>query len=433
MKRNFVKFSAAAVFFLSSIAPVSAFAASYEVESTNSAIMGNVSVSIEQDIPEYAVIPGRNTGMHVSIRNNAEPIWVRASIEYESHEKDINISDDLVTVSDGPWEYINGYYYYTEPVKTDTSVSFIEDMTVPPDWGSDMKGLKFDITVNVDAVQEANFTPDFNTDDPWFGTVIEASTDAEYTERKNSDGSFSIAFKGGAEGLVKTGDNFFSNWPNLMPGDVISDRITLKNDYSRRVEIFFRSEALTDSELAKAIGLTISNSEGTVYSGTLADSVSEDISVAELYKGDEEVLTYTVSVPDDLGNDFAMNELKTKWIFTADVKSPGSGSISGSYGGGSQWTDSDHGPGVTEESQADLNEDDASDDSGAAEDNASGPIDTIRDAVDTITKWVNDKIPDTGEGVMSAIPFIGLIASSAGLAVLKIKDKKKEDSDEINK
>ncbi|MFR3808776.1 MAG: hypothetical protein ACLTX3_07460 [Lachnospiraceae bacterium] len=71
---------------------------------------------------------------------------------------------------------------------------------------------KMELHFTADAVQIKNFTPDFDSDDPWFGTVIEKSITDEYIIPGEKHDLFSVSYEGGAEGLVKVGDDFFSNW-----------------------------------------------------------------------------------------------------------------------------------------------------------------------------------------------------------------------------
>lgn len=202
--------------------------------------------------------------------------------------------------------------------------------------------------LTADAVQEANFTPDWNAGDPWFGTVIETCVHTSYDPKLAGSQVFSVVFENGADGLVKTGEDFFSNWASLMPGDTVSGQVTLKNSYRRTVTMYFKTETIADDALLKALNLEIKNGDTVIYSGTMDGAMAERVKIASLAMNEEAILTYTVSVPKELNNSYALSKTQTKWIFSAYMSS----SSGGGGGGGGHKTpggnSGDHRPGTTQ-------------------------------------------------------------------------------------
>lgn len=202
--------------------------------------------------------------------------------------------------------------------------------------------------LTADAVQEANFTPNWNASDPWFGTVIETCVHTSYDPKLTGNQVFSVVFENGADGLVKTGEDFFSNWASLMPGDTVSGQVTLKNSYRRTVTMYFKTESIADDALLKVLHLEIKNGDTVIYSGTMDGAVTERVKLASLAVNEEAILTYTVSVPKELNNSYALSKTQTKWIFSAYMSSSSGG---GGGGGGHKATggnSGDHGPGTTQ-------------------------------------------------------------------------------------
>lgn len=336
------------------LAPLPAYAVTYQTEVTNGVSIGDISISLNEyeydkdgnEIPyqdHKVILPGQTVDKLVRITNNAKPAWIRAKLEYISADGLTGLSDDMCTLDSSDWIRCGDYYYYTKPVQSKESINFLKKVKMPTDWDSSTADSEFSLIVTADAVQEANFEPDFSGDDPWFGTPIETCVHTSYTEKMSANQKFAVQFENGADGLVKIGDDFFSNWENLMPGDIVSDTVTLRNNYNRTVYIYFRTETIQDDDLLKKLHLEIKNGEETIYSGTMDGGIKDNILLASLPYQGESTLTYTVSVPKELGNAFAMTNTQTKWIFSAEMKR----SSGGGGGGGSHSSSGSHKPDTT--------------------------------------------------------------------------------------
>lgn len=335
--------------------PCMAYAGEYTTEVTNNVTLGDVSISLSEyeldedgkEVPyqnDKQVLPGQTVDKIVRITNNANASWIRVKVEYTSEEGLDSLSDDELILADGDWEKSGDYYYYKKPVAKDESVDFLKRVQIPASWDSTYAEKGFSMILTADAVQEANFTPNWNASDPWFGTVIETCVHTSYDPKLTGNQVFSVVFENGADGLVKTGEDFFSNWASLMPGDTVSGQVTLKNSYRRTVTMYFKTESIADDALLKVLHLEIKNGDTVIYSGTMDGAVTERVKLASLAMNEEAILTYTVSVPKELNNSYALSKTQTKWIFSAYMSSSSGG------GGGHKTTggnSGDHGPGTT--------------------------------------------------------------------------------------
>ena len=240
----------------------------YHTEVINEIGLGDVSIGLKEytldkdgdKIPyenRHAMLPGQRVDRMIYVENKANSAWVRIKLEYTSKDGIKGMGDQLMNVESDDWLPIGGYWYYRKPLAKGETVAFMDKMIIPPEWDESYSEKSFSVIVTAEAVQEQNFVPDFQSEDPWFGTVIETCVHTTYDTKNVGTQDFSIAFESGAEGLVKVGDDFFSNWGTLMPGDVVSDHVTQKNAYSRPVRMFFRTETVADDMLLQALKLQI--------------------------------------------------------------------------------------------------------------------------------------------------------------------------------
>ena len=311
------------------------------IEVINNVGMGNVSITLVETqmdpvlhkiVPfeqNRTILPGETVSEIVNIKNEGEPAWIRAKIDFRT-KAEVNLKEEDCIFAEGWIKKEDGYWYWPKEVKSGESVEWLRSFHVPAEWTSDqVKKTKFHTDVRADAVQSRHFEPDFKAKDPWFGTVIETSL-YNYTRKDNAtDTKFLVLFEGGAEGLVSKGDNFFSNWHTLMPGDKLEDSISVKNDYVRKIKLFFRTENATETELEKAVKLKIYRGSDCIYDGTLAGTRDEMV-LAVMDPGTEFVIKYTLEVPAELRNKYDLTEGQVKWIFRAEML--------GSYAKDGKWT-----------------------------------------------------------------------------------------------
>lgn len=316
---------------VATLAPcIPVYAEGDSVEITNNVGMGNVSIRINSEqydeatgknIPweqKRTVLPGETVSEIVSVTNEGEPAWIRVKLDFET-KAEVNITEEECEIVDGWEKHKDGYYYWTKEVATGETVQFLESIDVPAEWTSEQVAkTDFTACVRADAVQTRHFTPNFKSDDPWFGTIIEVSA-YNYTRKEDAtDIGFSVAYEGGAEGLVNKGDDFFSNWMTLMPGDSLEDTVAIRNDYDRKVKMYFRTENETSTDLEEHIYLKIYRGEELIYDGTLAGTKKESV-LAVMDPGTSFVIKYKLDVPAELNNKYDLTDGQVKWIFRAEL------------------------------------------------------------------------------------------------------------------
>ena len=316
----------------------------YSTEVENRIGTGDVRITLEEyeldalgrEIPYQdgkRVVPGQRISKIVKVGNRAETAWIRAGVEYADAE---GMTDDHLELESG-WVRRGAYFYWTQPVQRGEEICLFRNIRIPSEWDESRSEQSFSLTVTAQAIQADNFQPDFQGEDPWFGVPIEACGHGE-SEGGGEPGNqeFAIVFENGSEGFVRTGEDFFGNFSQLMPGDEVTDSVEIGNRYGRNIGIYFRTEIPDQEEKAKEllekVELTIRNGGKEIYRGALgAEGLRDGVCLAEnLAKGETVDLSYELRMPRELNNAWALREAGVRWIFRAEYDLP-----SGSSGGGS--------------------------------------------------------------------------------------------------
>lgn len=332
MKKHFFAVFAAAMVFCIPLQVHAAFSDTVSVE--NHISTGDVRIELK----EYAVkngkevaysdpktvLPGDVISKIPRITNYAQPCWVRAKISFQNSQKDLEGLDESLLEGIGTdWKKSGEYYYYTKVLKKKESVDLFTGVRIPSQWTEAHSGQKLEIEIRADAIQAANFKPDFQAMSPWRNQVIE-----ECIHEKNGTAtckmekiSLSVQFNGAAHKLIAVPDDFFANFFAAMPGDILTDTITVSNTTGREAEIFFRTAIESQNEeqleLLEQLKLNISMKQETLYEGDLkAASLANGISLGTFSPGQTETLSFSITVPDSLKNAYALRDAAVKWIFT---------------------------------------------------------------------------------------------------------------------
>ena len=172
-------------------------------------------------------------------------------------------------------------------------------------------------------------------------------------------GDTSVRYDGGAEKFVflpgndSSSTDLFDNFKNVMPGDVVTQQITVTNNKEKvsKVKIYLRAETHTDDESAlgqdvqnalpdsvsmkdflSRLSLKVKNGDTVIYeaSADQLGGLQENVLLGTFRQGEGTTLTVELSVPADLGNEYANRIGEVDWVFTAEeIKSSGHSSGGG--------------------------------------------------------------------------------------------------------
>jgi len=153
-------------------------------------------------------------------------------------------------------------------------------------------------------------------------TLPTLAADGKVTYSGNA-GEF--VFTPGSEGSLT---DLFPNFKDVMPGDTLTQRITVKNDADKnvKVKIYIRSLGADEAsrEFLSQLGLMVQNSKENEMGYMFAAAASETAQLTDwvclgtLYSGGEVNLDVTLAVPVELGNEFQNKVGILTWEFKVE-------------------------------------------------------------------------------------------------------------------
>jgi len=275
---------------------------------------------------EY-VTPNSTISNIKRITNEGEhSCYLRAKVtffETEQVTKDclLGISDEWILKEDG-------YYYRKEAVESKGSVDLFTGIYIPNHVPDGQEGMTFFMSVEVDALQEQNVVPDYEAEQPWGEVaVLKAETDGQnIVSSVESYTAFSISYLGNVDGFIAQPEDFFSNFPALYPGEEFSDTLELENHSADQIRLFFRSSTLDEEDdtlQRMQMKISIEHPDGTVmevYSGPIeTDAFAKDTEIITLSPGQSGRLHFTVIMPSDMDNAYALKHKSVFWTFSTEV------------------------------------------------------------------------------------------------------------------
>lgn len=254
------------------------------------------------------------------IINRSADCFVRAHVEVVMDgecERPLSIDDIYGLSSD--WICKDNYFYYTKILREGQQTDLFEGIHIPEDWDyGDAEG--FSIEVKAEAVQSANFMPDFNKELPWGAVELTAAAKAEgndYMEAKPISLVSDAAYTSGGGFQCNTSE-LFDGFENIMPGSKYEKTVNLQNDSKGTLKVSLEVAA-KDSELNRKLQLNITAGDAQIYNGTVAAAGNlSELNIMEIARGNSGALKMELELPADADNAYIEMQDDIVWTLTAD-------------------------------------------------------------------------------------------------------------------
>ena len=137
-----------------------------------------------------------------------------------------------------------------------------------------------------------------------------------------------VRYEGGAEkfvflpGTAYSENDLFDNYKMVMPGDVLTQRITIRNTSGKPVRIYLRAEKVDEQyeDFLSRINLQVAAKDGQIFDAAASETgqLTENTLLGTFRKGGVTDLVLTLTVPYDLGNEYMCTMGVVPWTFLVE-------------------------------------------------------------------------------------------------------------------
>ena len=263
------------------------------------------------------VLPGEVVPLNTKINNLGIDCYVRAKITYTLNNTQYNESN-YINGDYKNWTKKDDYYYYDSVLNQSEVINLFDAIQIPNEITNESSGDTLIVHILVEAVQAKNF------DGNWDEVDIKEAVNRSYS--MDSEGKSEIIYENNADKYIDIGDGFFNNLGGLLPGDNITDQITINNNSNNKIRyhLSIDKKNLTDEEtdLLKNVNITIKNSKGEeLYNGKLTEV--NNLLLGIFNSGYNGIITFTISIPSNLDNEYSKIATKIIWVFSVEEEKSG--------------------------------------------------------------------------------------------------------------
>lgn len=271
------------------------------------------------------ILPGMAISKISRISNLGNACYVRAKAVFSGTDE---LDDSCLCGIGEDWiKAADGCYYCRSILAEGGAVEFFQGLQIPEDFSQEAEEQQITLTVQVDAIQSRNITPDFQAEAPWGIVEIQEAKVTDNGEvrvfRTASEQKFVVEYQGEAAALIINEENFFGNLPTLLPGDEYTDGAKLVNSGDKPVRLYFRSIVEDDTDITDQIELCIETEvdgkSKLIYEGPLrAGQLAEDTLLMTISAQNTGKMVFSLHVPADMDNEYTLQDKAVRWIFSTE-------------------------------------------------------------------------------------------------------------------
>ena len=137
-----------------------------------------------------------------------------------------------------------------------------------------------------------------------------------------------VTYEGGAEKFVfipgseYSDSDLFENFKGVLPGDVLTQTITVQNDTDAQVRIYMRAEPVKqeDVDFLNQMHMTVTSGSKEIFDAQAdeQDGLAKNSLLGTFKKSGSTELTVTLTVPAELGNEYMGAIGVVPWAFTVE-------------------------------------------------------------------------------------------------------------------
>lgn len=132
-----------------------------------------------------------------------------------------------------------------------------------------------------------------------------------------------VNYEGGAEKFVfLKDDDLFDNFKGVLPGDVIEQKITVRNNTEGDVRIYLRAEPVSDEDrdFLEQLELNVVSGSKEIFDAAASETaqLTKNTLLGTFKQKGGVELTVTLSVPSELGNEYMDREGVVPWTFVVE-------------------------------------------------------------------------------------------------------------------
>lgn len=138
----------------------------------------------------------------------------------------------------------------------------------------------------------------------------------------------SVSYEGGAEKFVflpgseYTDSDLFENFKGVLPGDVIEQKITVKNDTDGQVRIYMRAETdgMQDRDFLSRLSMTVDCRDKEIFDAAPSETaqLTENTLLGTFKSKGSTELSVKLTVPATMGNEYMGREGVVPWTFLVE-------------------------------------------------------------------------------------------------------------------
>ena len=269
-----------------------------------------VDIRVSAEVDDSLISPGKDIVYKPVIENKGADSWVRFKLTADS---ELPLDNFYGLSSD--WVEKGGYWYLTKPVLSKETVPTVEGFKVP-DTLTDQSDTEIEVGGTYDAIQSDNFTPDFDSENPWGDVnIVESDFDGSNYLRTVATIKPITVDIGSSDDVIITSGDILSY--DLIPGDMKSNTLVIENTSSVDKKVNFKSISDRENVLLQNIYIGIGDSEKEIYDGALSEA-NFDKEIATIPAGDTATINYEISIPTEVGNALQGEKGEFEWHFTSE-------------------------------------------------------------------------------------------------------------------